>query len=67
MKTSTAARFFILMALGLLAMAALMAVPADNAPGWAPFLIASKVLACTAFFIFHRLHSRWFPPKAKDS
>ena len=57
----TTARIIILAALGVVALAALMAVPADNAPSWHSTLIGSKAAALGLFFISHRLHTRWFP------
>lgn len=54
-------RYWVLMVLGTIAMAGIMAVPADELPitSWVYVLVSSKLIAVAAGYVFHRLYLRW--------
>ena len=54
-------RYWVLMVLGTLAMAGIMAVPADELPitSWGYVLVSSKLIAVAAGYVFRQLYLRW--------
>lgn len=55
-------KIFILIALGLTALAGLFAMPADTSPAWLSDLILTKGAMAAAAYLFHKLYRRWRNP-----